>query len=142
MQNHKPQNQTTTEPSVTFSQLLDNQTRPNSVCNLIAPRQPNSTKFTMQPYYNPTKWKTTENKTKMEDNQNKSKWKTTLKKIDKQKFQYGRQPRHSKWKKTKKKSKRKKTKKIEMEDDQKIWRSATIFASSLPSSISQSVGGL
>ena len=30
--NHKPQ----TEPSVTFSQLLDNQTRPNSVCNLIS----------------------------------------------------------------------------------------------------------
>ena len=36
----KPQHTTTTKPnhkpSVTFSQLLDNQTRPNSVCNLIS----------------------------------------------------------------------------------------------------------
>ena len=31
-QNHK----TTPKPSVTFSQLLHNQTRPNSVCNLIS----------------------------------------------------------------------------------------------------------
>ena len=71
----------------------------------------------MQPYYNPTKWKTTENKTKMEDNQNKSKWKTTLKKKDNQKFQYGRQPRHSKWKKTKKNQKGRRPKSLALCDN-------------------------
>ena len=46
LRNHKPQttNHNRTEPSVTFSQLLHNQTRPNSVCNLISTQLEDSCK--------------------------------------------------------------------------------------------------